>query len=533
MTKRTWHRWVATAAACAVALLGGALAGVPAHADPTGGPTLALTVAQDRLGLPRFGEHGDAPRISWGLDAPAGTTVDDVHVTLDVSDLTSFADLGSPCVGDTCVWDQGEVSNGGTGGFVDVSAKLGVRLGTTGVAVLSGTASDATIAGVAVRVTVGAVGLVVDALPKTDHATPGGVLNAPLTVADTGQLTADGVNLELTTTAGLDFARHFANCAYTKVANSSIPTLTNQAVCHLAGPVEAGTKYRLSAPFGIAVTSSALSETVRYRATPGPGPSTRGSGPALALVPDGAAPASGSAGADWTIDADNTADLSVGGDSAHGAPGGTVVLTASMRDQGPASVDVETGDNQLGVMVGVPKGTTAVEVPPTCEPWDQNGPGAPALGASSYICEVGGAFGAGDVVRLPFTLRIGADAPAVTWGEVRATTVHDLVPPFDHNPANDTARLTVQVQAAVQGSGGGTGGSSGGNHPRAQSGTQPDASMGTAGTSGAADPGAGSLASTGGDGTKVVAWTGAAAMAFGGAVFAFVRSRSVRARYRA
>jgi LPXTG-motif cell wall-anchored protein len=535
MQKQTWRRWAATTTACAVAVLGVALAGVPAHAEPASGPVLALSVAGDRVGLPEPADPGDAPQISWGLNTPAGTTVKDVHVTLDVSGITSFADVGSPCAGDTCVWDRGDVSNGGTGGLVDVNAKPGVPLGTTGEAVLSGTAADATITGLTVRVTVGVVGLVVDALPQTDHAKPGSTLDAPLTVADNGQLTADGVNVEVTTTTGLDFARHFSNCTYAKVANSVIPTLTNQAVCHIAGSVEPGAKYRLSAPFGIDVTSSALWEMVRYRVTPISGSVPSGahgsSGSVLSLVRDGAAPASGVAGADWTVDADNTADLSAGGDSAHGEPGDKVVLTASMRNDGPASVDVETSDNQLGVMVDIPKGTTAVKVPPKCNPWDQDGPGAPALGAPTYICEVDPPFSVGDVVRLPFTLKIGADAPAVTTGEVRATTVYDLGLPFDHYPADNTARLTVNVEGAATASTGVSdsagGSSSGGNQANAQTGPQADPSSGTTGST---DPAAtGSLASTGGDGTRTVAWTGAAALALGGAIFAFVRSRKLRA----
>ena len=536
MSHQTWRRWVAAVAALAAALLCGALAAGPAQAAPAARPTLQLVVQNTRVGLPQPADPSDAAQIGWSLIGPGGATVKDVDVRLDVSGITSFADLGSPCQGDTCDWNRGDIGVGGTGGFAEVNAKADAPLGSTGVAVFSGTASDATITGVTVQVTVGVVGLVVNKLPQTDHAKPGSTLDAPLTVANTGQLIAEGVDLELTTTTGLAFAQHFANCDYrTVTVDLDLPTLTDDAVCHIATRVEPGRTYQLSAPVGIDVTSSALWERVRYGATPAGSsvPAADGTGPVLSLVPAGSAPSSGASRADWMVNADNTADLAAGGDSAHGSPGDNVVLTAVLRNLGPASVDQETSDNQLGVMVDIPKGTTAVKVPEDCNPWATDGPGQPALGAPKYICAVDRPFSVNEVRKLPFTVRIGADAPAVTTGEVRATTVYDLGLPFDDHHANDTATLTVHVADGSGTTGGTTGGSASGgsghqvtaqtgaqNSPAAVADTVPDAD---------AD---GSLASTGSDGTMTVAWTGAAALAFGGAVFAFARSRTARARTR-
>lgn len=533
MSHQTWRRWVATAAAWAAVLLGGALAAAPAaHADD---PTIHLVVQNTQVGLPQPADPSDAPQIGWSLIGPGGATVKDVDVTLDVSGITSFADLGTPCQGDTCDWDRGDIGVGGTGGFAEVNAKPDAPLGSTGTAVLSGTASDATITGVTVQVTVGTVGLVVNTLPRTDHAEPGSTLDLPLTVANNGQLVADGVDVELTTTTGLAFAEHFANCDYrTARVDSSLPTLTNDAVCHIAAPVEPGKKYRLSAPLGIDVTSSALWERVRYTATPAGSsvPADTGTGPVLSLVPAGSAPSSGDHRADWMVNADNTADLAAGGDSAHGSPGDKVVLTAVLRDLGPASVDQETSDNQLGVMVDIPPGTTAVKVPQGCDPWATDGPGRPALGAPRYICQIDRPFSVHQVRELPFTVRIGADARAVTTGRVRATTVYDLGLPFDHNHANDTATLTVRVAGGAPATPGPTGnpasGSSGG--PQGATGTATHDSGPTGTAADTSSDASGSLASTGGRATMLLTWTGAAALAFGGAVFAFARSRSTRTR---
>lgn len=526
--RHTWRRWAAAVAACAAAVLGGTSA-VPAQAEPAGGQSLHLVVDQ-RVGLPQPADRQDPPQISWSLVAPDGSTVKDVDVSLDVSGITSFADAGSPCQGGTCVWHRGDIGASGTGGLVELNAKPGVPPGTTGTAVLTGTASNATIDRVEITVTVGVVGLVVGPVPPTGHAVPGSTLDAPFTVADTGQLGADGVDLEVTTTTGLDFAQRFANCDYRTVSDPDIPTLTDDAVCHLATAVAPGRKYRLSAPFGIGVTHQALWERVRYHAAPAdaPAPAPHGTGPVLSLVPDGAAPTSGSDSADWTVDADNTADLAAGGDSAHGSPGDRVVLTAELRDLGPASVDVETTDNQLGVMVDIPPGTTAVRVPPRCNPWAVDGPGQPALGAPKYICEVARPFTDGELLRLPFTVRIDAGAPAVTTGRVRATTVYDLGLPFDHHHGNDSATLTVDVAGgAVASSGGGTGGAG----PTTPAAAGAHSATGGSGAGGQADDSApdGTLAATGGDGAMTIGWIGAAALAFGAAVLAVFHSRRARA----
>lgn len=526
-----WRRSAAALTAFAVALLGAAAAQAPAHAAD--GPTLSFTLQKTSVGVPQPDDSGDPPQISWALAPPkSGPTVTNVVVSLDLSGISSFvtADDGYP--DDTATWKSAELGVGGAGGLVDLHAKPDAALGTTGTAVLSGTADNATITPVTVRVTIGAVGLVVNDLAKVDHAKPGDSLNAPLTISNTGQLPADGADLQLTTTEGLGFAQHFSNCVYSKQSvDSAIPTLHNNALCHFATTIEPGKKYRLSTPVGIDVTSSALWDLVRYQVSPKAGTPTgnnaRADGPALSLVPDGTAPSGEQKTADWTIDTDNKADIVAVGDTAGGKPGDEVQVNASMRNDGPASVDIETTDDQLGVMFDVPKGTTVVKIPKACYTWGEGGPHDQKLGAPKYICWVNPPLRVGAVVKMPFTLRIDADAPALAQGTVRATTVYDSALPFDPDMSDNTAAVTVHVKGGATASpsspagGSSTGGSSNANHLTTQTGT-------TSGTAGGSSGSTGTLASTGGNGTRVLTWLGAAALAFGGAAFALAHSRRSR-----
>ncbi|WP_329368924.1 LPXTG cell wall anchor domain-containing protein [Streptomyces sp. NBC_00669] len=528
-----WRRSAAALTALAVALLGAAAAQAPAHAAE--GPTLAFQIQKTSVGVPQPDNSGDPPQISWALAPPkSGPTVTNVVVSLDLSGISSFitADNGYP--DDTVTWKSAELGVGGAGGLVDLHAKPGAALGTTGTAVLSGTADNATITPLTVRVTVGAVGLVVNKPTQVDHAKPGDSLEAPLTIANTGQLPADGADLRVTTTEGLGYAQHFSNCVYSKqTIDNGYATLNNNAVCHFATTIEPGKKYRLSAPVGIDVTSSALWDLVRFTVSPKPGTPTgnnvRADGPVLSLVPDGAAPSGGTNTSDWTIDTDNTADIAAGGDTVSGKPGDTVQVIASMRNKGPATVDIETSDDQLGVMFDVPKGTTVVKIPKACYTWGEGGPHDQKLGAPKYICWVNPPLRVGATVKMPFTLRIDADAPALATGTVQATTVYDNKLPFDPDVTNNTAAVTVHVKggatATPTSSAGATstGGTSGGNHLSTQTGAGSTAG-GSSGTSGST----GTLASTGGNGTQLLTWLGAAALAFGAAAFALAHSRRTR-----
>ncbi|MER6614942.1 LPXTG cell wall anchor domain-containing protein [Streptomyces xantholiticus] len=535
MSPRTRGRWSAPLAAITVALLGTLLVGAPAHAAPSGtldaqdGPVLNLTVVRDEVGLPQPADRTDPPQISWGLEGdPDGGTAEDVVVGIDVSGISSFTDVGGmDCPDDVCSWPAKDIApDGFAGGILDMNAKPSAPLGTTGTARLYATSSNASVGGTTVKVTVGAVGLILNRIPGTDTAEPGTSLDAPITIANTGSLTAQGVDLRLAATPGLGFAQRFSNCTYG--TTDGIPAASgqtlDQAVCHISTAVEPGKRYRLSTPVGLDVRKTALFEFLDYRAKPMaatvPTTENSGSGPVLALVPDGSAPpaTSGTDHALWAINAANTADIAVTGDNAAAEPGDAVTLTAKVRNNGPASFNLLTSDDQLGLLVDIPKGTTAVKVPERCRPWTGGGMGEPGLGAPQYICAIGSPFNVGQVATLPFTVKIDKDAPTGatgTTGEVRAMSVHGGELAYDSDKADNTARLTVHVKGAA-----GTGGSagSGGNQPQPQTTALPQDTTDTTGA----------LAETGSSGMLTFAWASAAALVAGAMLIATVRRRRAR-----
>ena len=534
MNRRTWRRWAATLAATAAALLGAALATAPAHADPASGPVLTFDVTQNPLGLQQPADPNDWGEINWGLTNGAdGGTAKDVQVTIDVTGITSFADVRGNCTDGLCTFPVRDIAaDGQTGSLLDVNAKPGAKLGSTGTAKLLGTSSNGTVVPMDVTVTVGNIGLDVNFSKQVDGAKPGSTLTAPLTVANIGSLDATGVDYRFAISPGLAFAQRFGNCDYgttDQVGDSDGQTIED-AVCHFGAPVKAGRKYTLSTPLKLKVKDSALFEYVSYdvKAAGSALPSTaKSGGPTLSLVDIGPATSGSVEHALWVVNSANTADFAVTGDRATAAPGTETTLTAKVVNHGPASVDLLTTDDQPSLLVDIPKGTTATKVPPSCGPWSGDGKGEPKLGAPQYICDLDRPFDAGHSQSLAFTVKVDADAPATTSGEVRPQLAYGGDLPYDTDLSNSVGHFTVTVPGGATAPGGsssGGGSGSGANRPTTQTG----ASTGSTGGAGT-DP-TGSLASTGSGGTLTVAWTGAAALALGGALFAAVRSRRARAR---
>lgn len=529
MSTRIWRRWAVTLAAAAVTMLGGALTTASAHADSGSAPYLFAT-SPVGLAVPDDGEG----QVSWGLDSK-GSTLQDVHVTVDITGISSFAGSSNDfCVNGLCTFDRGDVGEHGTGGVVDIKAKPTAELGTSGTAVITGTASGETLAPFTVKVTVGAVDLVVNAIEQIDDAKPGSTLTAPVTVANAGSLTAATTDYRFAISRGLSFATHFPNCDYRTSTGGWEQTV---ATCHLTTPIEPGKKYKLSAPLKLKVKESALHEFLGYAptatSTTVPATPRTTSTADLSLVPDGSAPPAASAPqhGQWAIDAANTADLAVTGDTATAGPGATATLTATVSSLGPASVDSSTYDDQLSLLVDIPEGTTTTRMPASCDPWTGGGDSGPEPGAPQYMCDLDSPFDSGHTQKLTFTVKVDADAPATTSGSVVTQVASGGALPYDTDKANNTSTLTVKVPGGAATTTGGSGSTGGGNQPSAQTGTQAGAASGTAGTTGGDAPAAtGSLASTGGNGTMAVAFTGAAVLALGGAVFAFTRSRRDRAR---
>ncbi|WP_328465597.1 hypothetical protein [Streptomyces sp. NBC_00448] len=534
MSSRIWRRWAATLAAMAVTLFGGALTTGSAHADDGSAPTLS---ARTPVGL-AVPDDGDG-QVSWGLDSK-GSTLHDVRVTVDITGISSF--VTSPdhyCVDDVCTFDIGDVGANGTGGIVDIRTKPGAALGDSGTAVITATASGVTIAPFTVKVSVGAVDLVVHTLAQTENVKPGTTLTKPLTVSNIGSLTAATTDYRFAISPGLSFATHFPNCDYADAAGKWEATV---ATCHFSTPIEPGKRYQLSTPLKLDVKKSALYEIFSYAptatSTSVPAAPKSTSAADLTLVPDGNAQSGDVAQqGQQSIDAANTADIALTGDTATAKPGDTATLTATATNHGPATVDRYTYDDQLTVMVDIPKGTTATQVPAGCVPWD-NGTRDPALGAPQYTCDLDGIFDSGHTQKLTFKVKVGADAPATTSGTVVAQLADLGTPPYDSHLDNNKAAFTVNVPGGAStgtgaGSTGGSGSTGGGNQNSTQTGTTSGTSGSSGSTGGDAPSATGSLAHTGSDGTMTIALTSAAALALGGAVFALARSRRTRIRARA
>ncbi|WP_406153643.1 LPXTG cell wall anchor domain-containing protein [Streptomyces sp. NBC_01023] len=374
---------------------------------------------------------------------------------------------------------------------------------------------------------------------SSDPWKPGEVRTDALTFTNQGDAPADGVTMRLRITRGLAFPEHAAGCTYSTDSDQ-----VSVALCHfdkVLGPGE-----HFTAPINFKVLPKALMENVEY------GTGTTGGDPA-----------SGSTALSYRslpVTADSTADLAAVGDTAKGKPGDKVTVTAGLRNDGPGWIDDNTSDDQPAVMVDIPKGTTAVEVPKDCQPFAIDGPSGPsAPGKRKYVClPPDHIYEVGSLQAYKFVLKIEKGAKD-TSSEVKATSAYDIHPVFDKNPANDKAKLVIDVTGSGSGTGTGTssgsgsassggsnGGSSTGGSTAGTTGGSGTGSTGTSGgthaqsTGGTGSTGAasttggdatGTMASTGSSNTPLITGAAAAAVALGGGlVFALRRRNGARVR---
>ncbi|WEH42463.1 hypothetical protein [Streptomyces sp. AM 2-1-1] len=527
--------WPAALTAALTVVLGTVVVSPSAHAEDA--PTLKLSVARSEVGLPLPPYPEDSQQISWGVEnTAADVAAEDVVVSFDISGVSAFADFDSTCVDDLCAWDPKEIVPGDEArGLLDLDAKPDAALGATGTVRFFVTSSNAAPAEMTVKVTVGALGLGVTRIPDLKGAEPGSTLDAPIAVYNAGSLTADGVDLTLAATPGLDFAQQFANCTYEQT--TGVPSSGGQplagAVCHLATPVAPGKRYRLSTPVGVTVKSTALYEFVDYRvaAATASAPADPSGGQVLGLVEDGSAPKPANDHAAWQIEADNTADTVLTGATADATPGHEAVLAAKVRNDGPAVFNLLNSDAQVGVLVEIPEGTTAVKIPPKCGVWTGGGTNGSEPGAPAYMCAVESPFTVGETVTFPFTVKVEQGAPATTSGELTVGTVWGSELDADAHRANNTARFTVRTTSSADGAAptptptatasdaDPDAGKAGGRATSVQTGTgAPAAGPTTSGT----------MAATGSGATPAIAAAGALALVAGGGVAFLARRRRTR-----
>ncbi|MFE9441006.1 LPXTG cell wall anchor domain-containing protein [Streptomyces sp. NPDC006602] len=493
-------------------------------AQAADGPVVHIYVRSDNIGLP-VPPSQDPPQISWGLKNDGPGTAKDVTISADLSDVKDWVTVNGKSV-DTFTWPaRADVPEGDNAGYIaDVNAKPGTPLGTTGTVTLSGTSSNGTVVSIPIKLTAGTTELKVNKLPDRKGDKPGSTVEAPVTISNTGSLPADGVQLRMLTTLGLSYTDRFSNCVYSTVTSGPNEYYaTQQALCTFDTVVEPGKSYRLDRPVALDVTKQALLEYFGREALPlsgGAGTPPSGNGPALSLVPAGAAATDGQEIGRQRFDVANTADMVAGGDTAEGAPGDLVHVDVSLSNKGPARVGYFNGDFFPTLVLTVPTGTKAVEIPDGCSVWVQeasSGSGEKTPGAPQYLCYPDPKqFTVGDTRSYRFGLQI-RDNAVTTTGEAQVSTPNGSALSFDDKQGNNTAAVTVKVK----GSGAPAPGAS------ASASTVATADGNTPGTQTVATDAAddtGSLASTGGSGTSfVAAAAGAVALLLGGALVLLVR----------
>ncbi|MFF7472587.1 LPXTG cell wall anchor domain-containing protein [Streptomyces sp. NPDC008092] len=487
------------------------------------GPVVHIRLQDDTLGLP-LPPTGDPTLVNWGLYNDGPGTARDVTISADLSNVIDWVTTDAAVPADHIyTWPMNDVHEGeADGSFIGLSAKPGTPLGTTGTVTLSGTSANGTVVSTTAKVTVGTTDLEVNRLAARKGDRPGSTIGTPVTISNVGTLAADGVQLRMRTTIGLAYAKHYSNCVYSK-ESADVYGLTEQALCTFDTVIEPGRSYRVDQPVGLDVTDQALFEYFGHEALPLSGAAPKpGDGPVLSLVAAGDAATGGTSIDRQHIDADNTADMVAGGATAEGKPGDLVHVTVSLGNEGPGWVGYNASDDQPALLVTVPTGTRAVEIPDRCSVWSEearSGTGERTPGAPQYICNPRpNQFTVGDTRSFEFGLRIRAGG-ATSTGEARATTAYGNTMTFDHTHGNDTAAVTVEVRGgstatpSASASASATAAAGGGNTP----GTQTVAAAG----------GSGSLAATGSGGAVPAAVAGgAAALLLGGGLVLLARRRN-------
>ncbi|MDT0392394.1 LAETG motif-containing sortase-dependent surface protein [Streptomyces dubilierae] len=364
--------------------------------------------------------------------------------------------------------------------------------------------------------------LVVSTLPAASLK-PGEVYDETVTLTNKGTAAVDGVTFRVRLTRGLDFPEQVKGCTY-----STVQEQVRQALCELDTVVEPGAS--VTTPVRFKALGKALMEAVEY------GTSASGDAPGEGYDDSHRR---------MTLTADNTADLVAVGEDTEALAGEQQSVTVTLRNDGPGWVQNQDSDDLPGLLVQIPPGTTAVEVPKDCAPFGIDGPSAPqgTPGKPKYVCwPANGTLDVGQSLAYTFLLQVKESAQDPE-GKVTASSVYGIAPAYDKNRANNTALIRIDLPSDYEPGpspsdgtdGGGDGGD--GNAPEGQAagGTgateSPSATApaGTTGGSGGTSSGGatgGNLAATGSDGTPLIAGAAAAAAVVGGALVFAVRRRS-------
>lgn len=401
--------------------------------------------------LPKAADSGaqaPATTVALGLSHDnANYRVTDGRLTVDVSGLTGVADVTWPenCAptGTTAVCSVPEVPlTAGSPVTLKVRAVAGAEVGAEGRITYGATATTTGEGGTltagenwsTVRVASGPDLILAPPAPVTG-AQPGSTVPVPFSVVNNGNESANGVEVSLYVTRGLDVGSVAPQCVSTPLGEGRIKTLT-KVDCVFDDVVEPGGTFTLPAPLQAKVATYALAERIDMGVKPGGGVDN--------ISPEGH-------GAVASIGVTNTADFAVRGAKVSGAAGETVKADLTFRNRGPAWVaNLGSGDPVAAVDVTVPQGATVTTVPDSCEPRTLDGgwwESETRTGAPRYLCQLPMWVAEKQTVTFPFELRIDTVVPGAKGAVVLKPPYGDAPLPFDPNPANDKAKLVLNPAA--------------------------------------------------------------------------------------
>ncbi|MFF8991424.1 hypothetical protein ACF09H_16055 [Streptomyces sp. NPDC014983] len=345
-----------------------------------------------------------------------------------------------------------------------------------------------------------ATGLALGTIAPFDRVKPGSELQLSPAFTDTGTAALDKVWLSYSVTRGLSQTGIPSNCLRYTVGSTDEEPARAQVVCEFDQPVQPGVVYAPERPLTLKALDRALYDRIQVTVdsaapTPGDGASApvRGTAAALKLVErtGGTPPPADAAGtADVPVTADNSADFQVTGAQLKGAVGDTVTLRVKFANAGPAWVLPQPGQRAAHVLVTLPEGTSAVRPDALCT----------NTGAESYACGTGAPWVKEQAAKTyTFKVKIDKSVP----GARGYVELGSEPRPFDHDKANDTARITLDVTDGTNTTGGGSTGGGGTTGGGSTGGTGSTTSTGGTGkgTSGGSTTTGGTTGSTTGTGT--------------------------------
>ncbi|WP_157856246.1 hypothetical protein [Actinacidiphila yeochonensis] len=437
--------------------------GAPAQADT---PVVTLEQPAPAAVAPA-GTTGTADTVQPYFDFRTTGPLDNVEATLTI-DATQLATIAHVTFSDNCTvtqyvatcdeWlydPQGSSSTVGAGTQMTIEALPGATVGSAADYTVSGTSDGATIVGAQGSVEIGGPAYSQGQPKNLTGLAVGSVVTVPARFTNIGDRPADSTQVLLMASPGLGFTKHYANCEYSTDDSS---TEVEEALCTIPGQVLPGERAAVSPAPRVRVESSAYytyldtmiapTGDAGIRSTTASRQWTQGTGDELTLkviTPGTATDApSGTVALAMTgehsdyrsasLQADNTADFAVTGDSATAAQGDTVTMHFSMANNGPATIFYRSGDT-MAVTASIPPGTHVVSSSSNCR----------RTSGSAYTCYGASIITpAGTVADFSITLQVDQVIPGAQGSVAMAWSPDGSYrPPFDTDASDDSAALTL------------------------------------------------------------------------------------------